>query len=92
MGDKIRVKKENSHVNLEKGGVAIPEMSFKVVLDYEKLRAIGLVMRHEDSNLQLESFAVPVGFVEAITNLDFFHTLEDDVESEIESKCYSFFE
>jgi len=83
---------QNSCEYLEKDGVAIHEMFFKVVPDYEEPRAIGLVMMHEDSTLPFESFAVSVGFVEAITNLDFFHTLDDDVESEIESKCYSFFE
>lgn len=83
---------ENSCEYLEKGGVAIPEMFFKVVLDYEEPKAIGFVMMHEDSDLPLESFAVPVDFVETITGLDFFHTLDDETESEIESECHSFFE
>lgn len=77
---------------LENGGVAIPEMFFKVALDYEEPKAIGFVMMHEDSNLPLESFAVPVDFVEAITGLNFFHILDDETESEIEVEWSGFLE
>lgn len=64
--------------------VAIPERYFKVALDLDNGRGIGFIMPNEKISYPLESFAVPIDQVEAVTGLDFFHQLPDDQEATLE--------
>lgn len=67
--------------------VAVPKRFYKVILDYTEpeLKAIGFVLPNENSNKSLQSFATTVDEVEAITGIDFFPLLPDDVEEKLES-------
>jgi len=67
--------------------VAVPKRFYKVVLDYTEpdIKAIGFVLPNEGSNASLQSFATTVDEVEAITGIDFFPLLPDDIENKIEA-------
>lgn len=68
--------------------VSIPRYYYKVVLDYygSDVRMIGFILPNKKSNVPLYAYVVSVDFVEAITGIDFFYLLPDDVEEELESK------
>ena len=67
--------------------VSVPEFYYKVVLDYEQpeIKGIGFILPNQKSNKSLQSYAVSVDEVERFTGIDFFHSLPDDVEKQIES-------
>ncbi len=68
--------------------VSVPNAFYKVILDYygEEKKAIGFVL-HQDDKGSLKTFAVPVDYVEALTNIDFFPNLEDNEEKLLEAQC-----
>lgn len=70
-----------------KNEVSIPELFWKVVadLDGDRPQAIAFVMRNAAQEYPPISYAVSVDSVEALTGLDLFHALPDDVESRIEA-------
>ena len=67
--------------------VSIPNYYYKVILDYKEpeIKGIGFVLPHQKSSSSIQSFAVTIDEVERKTGIDFFHTLPDDVEEQIES-------
>jgi endonuclease G, mitochondrial len=67
--------------------IAIPHYYYKVILDYSQpnLNAIGFIFPNRRSKRPLSDFAVSVNFVEAITGIDFFHKLDDEIEEILES-------
>ena len=71
----------NSHV-------IVPERYFKVVLaPYSKPpRGIGFVMPNGDVPGGVQTTAMSIDDVEAITGLDFFTNLPDSIEAEVESQ------
>lgn len=72
-------------------GVEIPDEFYKIVLDVEeqtgKPRAVGFIMPNEKKVKEpLTTYLVSVDEVEKKTGLDFFSKLDDEVESQLESK------
>lgn len=65
--------------------VSIPEQYFKVALDLDRQRAIGFIMPNRKLTYPLETFALTVDEVEALTGLDFFQGLPDELEASLES-------
>lgn len=67
-------------------GVSVPKYYYKVILDNTEpgIKAIGFVLPNIGSRNELRSFAVSVDRVEAVTGLDFFPGLQDNVEFQIE--------
>lgn len=70
-------------------GVSVPERFFKVILApfVNPPRAIAFVMPNAERIDGLESLAVPVDYVEAITGFDFFACLPDSLEDTIEQQA-----
>lgn len=70
-----------------KSGISVPHSFFKVVLSpfKEKPQAIGFVFKNESCTAPLKAYAVTVDSVEALTGLDFFTTLPDEIENVIEA-------
>lgn len=64
--------------------VSIPRRYWKVAMDLQNRRAIGFVMPNRAITEPLVAFAVAVDEVEALTGLDFFSALPDDVEDSLE--------
>lgn len=69
-----------------KNRVSVPKAYFKVLLDLQgRTKAIGFLLRNEPSSQPLETFAVSIDSVEALTGLDFFGALPDSLESRLEA-------
>jgi len=68
-------------------GVSVPNQFYKVLIDNNtgKTKMIAFLMPHEDSNKPLYEFIVSVDEVEALTGIDFFPELEDELESKLEA-------
>lgn len=70
-------------------GVAVPDRYFKVVLApyADPPRAIGFVMPNGKVPGGMQTSAMPVDDIEALTGYDFFPALPDDVEERVEAEC-----
>jgi endonuclease G len=66
--------------------VSIPSRFYKVVMDIKGKRGMGIVVKNSMSSGSLKPFAMSIDEVEKITGIDFFHSLDDDLENEIESR------
>lgn len=69
--------------------VAVPARFFKVILSpyADPPRAIGFIMPNERVEGGLQKAAVSVDRVEALTGYDFFASLPDSIEADVESRC-----
>ena len=69
--------------------VAVPDGFFKVILAHRANppRAIGFIYSNEKPTGKIANHAVSVDDVEALTGIDFFAALPDDVEAQVESQC-----
>lgn len=75
---------------LGKSRVAIPVRCYKVVLDYQSAppKAIAFVMPNQDQALApVQAYACSIDEVEALTGIDFFPELPDELEHTLESQC-----
>lgn len=66
--------------------VKIPSKYYKVIYAPEKNIMIGFLMSNAKLSGQLSSYAISVDRVEAITGIDFFSQLPENVENDLESK------
>lgn len=71
--------------------VSIPEYYYKIILDIDKpeIKAIAFLMKNEKSSSALSSFVVPIDRIENLTNIDFFPTLPDELENQLESNTFT---
>ncbi|MCW8329693.1 DNA/RNA non-specific endonuclease [Photobacterium sp. SDRW27] len=70
-------------------GVYIPNRFYKVILDPNYNDAIAFILPHRKvSSSELPSFITTVDEVEQVTQLDFFSTLPESIEDEIESQLW----
>jgi endonuclease G len=66
--------------------VVVPEAFFKVVLCLTgKPKAFGFIVRNTEGNQKKYLYYNSVDQVERITGLDFFPTLPDHIENEVEA-------
>ena len=68
-----------------KNKVSVPNYFYKVFLTANGANAIGFILPNDKPELELTEYACSIDMVENITKLDFFYTLDDEVESSIES-------
>jgi endonuclease G len=68
--------------------VAVPEMYYKIILDLKKpdIKSIAFLLKNEPSSKSLSSFVVSIDEVEKVTGLDFFPSMPDDLEKELEGE------
>lgn len=66
--------------------VAIPKRYFKVAVDLQAKRGIGFIMPNQAIDYPLETYALSIDEVEAITGLDFFRKLSPEEEALIEGQ------
>jgi endonuclease G, mitochondrial len=66
--------------------VSVPQNFYKIIFSVSepKARMIGFIIPNAKSSATLNSFAVPIDSIEAITGLDFFPTLPDSIENVLE--------
>lgn len=69
--------------------VSVPERFFKVILSpfSEPVRGIGFIMPNGTVAGGMQKAAVSIDEVEAITGYDFFSSLPDEIENEVESQA-----
>lgn len=81
------VYQEEDNKRIGKAGVRVPSAYFKVILApyIDKPRAIGFVYPNSHCPGNMQNYSTSVDYVEELTGFDFFSSLPDDVESEIES-------
>lgn len=67
--------------------VSIPELFYKVIvdLDSERPKGIAFLQANDKNEYPTISYAVPIDSVEKITGIDFFASLDDDLEHVIEA-------
>lgn len=70
-------------------GVTVPTGFFKVLFApyANPQRAIGFIYKNEGGQKKPELQAVSIDDVEVATGYDFFSSLPDDIEAEIEAMC-----
>ncbi len=67
------------------GSIAIPDAFFKVVLCLEGTpRAIGFLYKNDSSRQSMKDCACSVDSIEEATGYDFFYSIPDEIENEIE--------
>ncbi|WP_104735651.1 DNA/RNA non-specific endonuclease [Hanstruepera ponticola] len=67
--------------------VSVPNQFYKVVLDYNSgnPKVLAFIMPHKNSDKPLYEFVVSVDEVEALTGIDFFPEMDDEIENIVES-------
>jgi endonuclease G, mitochondrial len=70
--------------------VSVPKYYYKAVLKHgpEGIEGVGFVLPNASSSASLESFSVSIDSVEALTGLDLFPALPDEVEDGIEREVH----
>ncbi len=71
--------------------VSVPNQFYKVLIDTNSgnTKMIAFLMPHKDSKQPLYNFVVSVDEIEALTGIDFFPQLDDQIETKLEaSKSY----
>ncbi|MEF2643418.1 MAG: DNA/RNA non-specific endonuclease [Paramuribaculum sp.] len=69
--------------------VAVPQRFFKVILapHANPVRGIGFIMPNDKVPGGMQAAAVSIDDVEKATGLDFFSSLPDEIENEVEKQC-----
>lgn len=81
------LKEGVKHKRIGRNKVTVPEGFFKVLLVLgDKERAVGFLYPNDDCEADLSTYAVSVDSVEAVTGIDFYASLEDDVEQRLEAE------
>lgn len=74
--------------------VSVPNYFYKVLLTKDKTKMIGFLLPHQDSKKPLYEFTISVDEIEKITGIDFFPSLDDELENRLEAnddyKTWSF--
>ncbi len=70
-----------------KNGVSVPRYYYKVLLDLKRpeIKALGFLMENDKIDGSFFSRAVPIDSIEALTGIDFFPLLPDNLEHQLES-------
>lgn len=77
---------KGKHKTIGKNKVVVPEAFFKVVLRTgDDSQAIGFIYKNTSGNRPKDSYVNTVDEVERITGIDFFPSLPDDVEKNVEA-------
>lgn len=80
----ILLNKEHETIGGNK--VVVPEAFFKVILSLNpKPKAIGYIVRNNEGTKKRDQFINTVDEVERITGIDFFPSLQDDIENKVEA-------
>lgn len=81
---------QDSLATIGDNNVSVPQYFYKIVLDYTLpgIKAIAFLMENESSTLPLHHFVVTIDSLESLTGIDFFPSLEDNLEEQLESTIF----
>ncbi len=67
--------------------VAVPNQFYKVLIDTnaDETKMLAFLIPHQESNEPLYNFVVSVDTIEALTGIDFFYELDDELENKLEA-------
>lgn len=65
--------------------VAVPNYYYKILLDLPQKKAIAFLMKNQASTFGLHNFVVPIDSIEALSGIDFFPSLDDSLETVLET-------
>ena len=65
--------------------VTVPGAYYKVIYANEDKKMIGFVLPNQATTLSLQNFVLSVDAIENLTKIDFFHQLDDAVETVLEA-------
>ena len=66
--------------------ITVPNFYFKAIIDKRNQKGIAFLIPNKKSNENLLVFALAIDELEKITNIDFFHQLNNKIEQKIESQ------
>ena len=78
---------KNTCGTIKNGTISVPCSYYKIVFKdngNEKI-AIALILNNQGSSSSLKSFVTSIDNIEALTGIDFFSSLSDDIENKLES-------
>ena len=69
--------------------VAVPKQFYKILLDYSQpeIKAIAFLIPHQESKQPLYTFVVSIDEIEALSGIDFFPALPDNLENSLEKNA-----
>lgn len=70
--------------------VAVPKQFYKIILDKSNSKTIAFLFPHQESKKSLQNFVTSIDKIEKLTNIDFFSSLPDDIENQLESTTSTF--
>lgn len=70
------------------GNIIVPKYYYKIILDYTEpeIKSIAFILPNEKGVYPLYEYVVTIDSIEAITGIDFFPGLPDDIEFSLEEK------
>ncbi|MGL5636509.1 MAG: DNA/RNA non-specific endonuclease [Bacteroidales bacterium] len=79
---------KGSMKKIGKNQVAVPKYFYKVIIDpvLPERKGIGFVMENTKLHKPLRSYAVTIDSVERLTGINFFESLPDEIENNVESE------
>lgn len=81
------VLRGSRHRKIGRNRVTVPEAFYKVVLCMKgQPRALGFLYENEDGHRKMSSYVKTVDEIEALTGIDFFASLPEDVEQAVERR------
>lgn len=83
--DKENGKKIGKRKNIK---ISVPDRFFKVVLMMgHQPKTLGFIFPNSKTNRDIRDYAISVDEVEEITGIDFYPSLDDNIENKIEAEC-----
>ncbi len=85
----ILEKKPEEYMTIGENGVCVPEFFYKVLLAKKqngRYTCVGFILPNSKGEKKLVDYIVPVDEIEERCNLDFFSSLDDNIENVIESE------
>lgn len=87
------VLKDAPFATIGENKVSVPDRFYKIVYDKENQKAVAFIFKNGSSSGTLKSKTTSVDEIESITGIDFFSTLDDEIESALESTVdYNFWD
>lgn len=74
--------------NIGSNGVSVPSYYYKVILDYSQpsVKAIAFLLPNQSSTAGIQAYVVSINEIEKLTGIDFFPSLPDQQEEQLESQ------
>lgn len=68
--------------------ISIPYYYYKIIADLTEpeIKMIGFIIPNKKSDIELQNYAVSVDSIEKVTNINFFSTLDDNIEEKLEKE------